>query len=159
MSRHRDLNPDFTCGRCGAFVPSAPVLSGVLHRNHCPYCLWSRHLDLDCSGDRLSACRAPMRPVGLTVKRSGNRYGGVGELMVIHRCEGCGTLSINRIAADDLNEVLLEIYRASARLDRRIRIGIRRSGIRLLGEGDRGMLERQLGGDSAVQRFSESAAE
>ena len=35
-------NPDFTCRHCRNFVSAARVLAGVGHRNHCPYCLWSR---------------------------------------------------------------------------------------------------------------------
>ncbi|MBO0771672.1 MAG: RNHCP domain-containing protein [Actinobacteria bacterium] len=33
----------FQCAQCGAEVSlDAP---GTSHRNHCPRCLWSRHLD------------------------------------------------------------------------------------------------------------------
>ena len=60
-----DINADFRCQHCGAYVSASRVLSGVSNRNHCPYCLWSRHLDLFEAGDRLAACKAPMRPVGL----------------------------------------------------------------------------------------------
>ena len=59
---------------CHVIVSSAHLLSGVNNRNHCPYCLWSCHLDLYTAGDRLSACKAPMKPIGLTMKRSRNKY-------------------------------------------------------------------------------------
>ena len=65
---------DFRCAHCHVIVSSAHLLSGVQNRNHCPYCLWSCHLDLFAAGDRLSACKTPMRPIGLTMKRGRNKY-------------------------------------------------------------------------------------
>ena len=106
----------FTCRHCGAVVSSDLILSGVQNRNHCPYCLWSKHVDLYQSGDRLNACKAVMRPVGLTFKQERNKYGsGLGELQVIHRCSDCGGFSINRIAADDDNDLLWALYEYSLR--------------------------------------------
>jgi len=35
-----------------------------------------------------------MEPIGLTFKRDG-------EIMIVHKCLGCGKLSPNRIAGDD----------------------------------------------------------
>ena len=98
----RAANADFQCKRCHAYVLANPLISGVKNRNHCPYCLWSRHLDLDNPGDRLSACKALMRPVGLIFKQTAKKYQVfTAELMVSHRCEDCGKISLNRIAADD----------------------------------------------------------
>ncbi|HLY29989.1 MAG TPA: RNHCP domain-containing protein [Ktedonobacterales bacterium] len=82
----------FTCGRCGRRVPVLP--SGGHHRNHCPYCLYSRHVDAYESGDRASACGALMEPVGIFQRRNG-------EYVLVHRCQGCGVERFNRIAADD----------------------------------------------------------
>lgn len=107
-------NSDFICSHCHAFVSSAPALSGVNHRNHCPYCLWSRHLDLFEAGDRLAACKARMEPVGLALKRTRKKYGtGQSELMLVHRCLDCGKVSANRIAADDLPDEIYRVYRIS----------------------------------------------
>ena len=98
-----DINTDFKCRHCGSYISTARPLAGVGNRNHCPYCLWSRHLDLFEAGDRLAACKAPMRPVGLTLKNSRNKYARAasGELMLVHLCTDCSKISINRIAADD----------------------------------------------------------
>ena len=103
MKYHDFSFGDFQCGHCGNYVSSTHMLSGVNNRNHCPYCLWSRHLDLFAAGDRLSACKGQMKPIGLTMKKSRNKYQikSRGELMLIHQCVDCGGLSINRIAADD----------------------------------------------------------
>ena len=106
---------DFKCAYCHVMVSSAHFLSGVNNRNHCPYCLWSCHLDLFAAGDRLSACKGRMKPIGLTMKHSRNKYrpDGRGELMLIHQCIECGALSINRIAADDDPSTILAIFQGS----------------------------------------------
>jgi predicted RNA-binding Zn-ribbon protein involved in translation (DUF1610 family) len=110
---------DFRCIHCGAYVSSLHMLSGVNNRNHCPYCLWSSHLDLYSAGDRLSACKAGMKPIGLTLKRSRNKYrsDSPGELMLVHACAECGALSINRIAADDDPEAVLSVFQLSLGLN------------------------------------------
>jgi DNA-directed RNA polymerase subunit RPC12/RpoP len=110
---------DFVCIQCGAFVSAEGRLSGVRNRNHCPYCLSSRHLDQFEAGDRLSACKARMEPVGLTLKRMAKKYAGrnQGELMLVHLCEACGKLSINRIAADDDDEMIFSVLERSSGLD------------------------------------------
>ena len=103
MLRYVDINTDFTSIHCRNYVSAGYVLSGVQHRNHCPYCLWSRHLDLYKAGDRLAACKAPMQPVGLTIKRRDKKYASMssGELMLIHLCTDCGKVSINREGYED----------------------------------------------------------
>ncbi|MDP9272278.1 MAG: RNHCP domain-containing protein, partial [Chloroflexota bacterium] len=55
----------FRCVHCRLDVPmDAP---GTQHRNHCPGCLWSRHVD-DLPGDRDSDCGASMEPIAITVR-------------------------------------------------------------------------------------------
>ena len=106
---------DFRCAHCHRLVLAAHWLSGVNNRNHCPYCLWSCHLDLSAAGDRLSACKGLMKPIGLTMKKSRNKYRleARGELMLIHECTECASLSINRIAADDDSESILRVFQES----------------------------------------------
>ena len=77
---------------------------GTKHRNHCPLCLYSQHLDLKTPGDRRSDCGSRMQPIGLTLKDE--KYNPFthrtnGELMVVHCCLKCGRISCNRIAGDD----------------------------------------------------------
>ncbi len=88
-SRSREAT--FTCVRCKHSVALASF--GTKHRNHCPVCLWSRHLD-DQPGDRRCACREAMEPVAIEVRRGG-------EWAIVHRCTGCNALRANRIAGDD----------------------------------------------------------
>ncbi|MGN0692482.1 MAG: RNHCP domain-containing protein [Oscillospiraceae bacterium] len=81
----------FTCRACGRQV--VPEGAGSNHRNHCPYCLCSVHLDIE-PGDRAADCGGLMEPIAVWVRKNG-------EWAVIHRCRICGELSSNRIAADD----------------------------------------------------------
>lgn len=87
----------FRCRNCGLDVP--PDAPGTAHRNHCPSCLWSRHLDDATPGDRASVCGSAMEPIAVAVR-------GGGEWVLVHRCSGCGELDLNRIAGDD-NPLLL----------------------------------------------------
>jgi hypothetical protein len=146
----RCFNIDFRCLNCGSYVNAMPALSGVRNRNHCPYCLWSRHLDLFAPGDRLSACKAPMRPIGLTMKPGHNKYApSGGELVLVHLCEGCRSLSINRIAADDDSMALEAVFASSSSLPFETQNALLVSGIRLLERGSENIFQRQLLGINA----------
>ena len=86
----------FLCTHCDrAILGTAP---GTVHRNHCPQCRGSLHVDL-ATGDRRSACRGPMEPIAIGIRPDG-------EWSILHRCQRCGLIRPNRIAGDD-NEVLL----------------------------------------------------
>jgi hypothetical protein len=138
---------DFRCAHCRAQVSSAHLLSGVNNRNHCPYCLWSCHLDLFAAGDRLSACKAPMKPIGLTMKRGRNKYREArGELMLIHECTECSTLSINRIAADDDSETVMAVFEESFSLANQTYTLCQQHGIVILDAEHTGLVRAQLYG-------------
>jgi hypothetical protein len=141
---------DFKCAHCHVLVSSAHIVSGVNNRNHCPYCLWSCHLDLYAAGDRLSACKAPMRPIGLTMKRSRNKYqrDSRGELMLVHQCTECNSLSINRIAADDDAGTVMAVFEESLALTQPIYALCQNYGIGLLKTDDRRIVYTQLYGRS-----------
>jgi RNHCP domain len=101
--RHRDRRggpSSFRCRRCGLDV-SVQAL-GTAHRNHCPSCLWSRHLDDDSPGDRAADCGSLMEPIAISVR-------GDGEWVLVHRCTGCDTVHLNRTAGDDNPLVLLRL--------------------------------------------------
>jgi len=143
-----DINTDFKCRHCGAYVSASRALAGVANRNHCPYCLWSRHLDLFEAGDRLAACKALMRPAGLTLKNSRNKYAriGSGELMLVHRCTDCERISINRIATDDVPQVIMEVFEASLVASERLWLQRMAGGINLLGDESFDIVCQQLYG-------------
>jgi predicted RNA-binding Zn-ribbon protein involved in translation (DUF1610 family) len=133
-----EKNIDFRCVQCKTFVSADRAVCGVNNRNHCPHCLWSRHVDLHKPGDRRADCRSRMQPIGLTIKQTLKKYGGEkqGELMLIHRCTACGKLSINRIAADDDAHRIFEIFQASFGMDLGSVEKLKNEGIVVLGGGD-----------------------
>ena len=141
---------DFRCAHCRNLVSAAHLLSGVNNRNHCPYCLWSCHLHLFVAGDRLSACKGQMKPIGLTMKKSRNKYRleSRGELMLVHECTESGTLSINRIAADDDPENILTIFQDSFLYGHPMRQLCERQGIVMLSQEATGMVYSQLFGQN-----------
>ena len=65
----------FTCKVCGRLV--VPEGAGSGHRNHCPNCLSSQHLDNE-PGDRESDCGGVMEPVAVWVRKmaSGRSFTG-----------------------------------------------------------------------------------
>lgn len=144
--RRLDIESEgFQCIYCRVYVSSNPLLAGVKNRNHCPYCLWSRHLDLLAAGDRLAACRQKMKPVGLTLKHCAKNYGPTqGELMLVHECLDCGKMSINRIAADDVAETIYELYQKSFGMESSIKASLASSGVDLLGKEDNKMVSERL---------------
>lgn len=81
----------FVCQACGAVI--AQEGAGSRHRNHCPKCLASLHLD-EQPGDRASLCKGVMDAIGVWVRKDG-------EWAILHRCRKCGAIHSNRIAADD----------------------------------------------------------
>lgn len=62
-------NETFTCRICGRLV--VPEGAGGNHRNHCPNCLSSLHLDIE-PGDRASDCGGIMEPVAVWVRKTEN---------------------------------------------------------------------------------------
>jgi hypothetical protein len=143
----KDNMQGFKCGHCHAFVATEPGLSGVQNRNHCPYCLWSRHLDLYEAGDRLSACKVLMQPIALTMKHISKKYGpGCGELMLVHACMECEALSINRIAADDDPQRLVAVFEDSFHLGILQRTKLDDEDIHILDAAERRMVHMQLFG-------------
>ncbi|CAN5162042.1 hypothetical protein BH11PAT4_BH11PAT4_4870 [soil metagenome] len=94
----------FRCQHCAFDVPMQAV--GSTQRNHCPRCLWSRHVDEEV-GDRRATCLASMEPIGLSLKSNG------GELMLVHQCCGCGKVARNRLSGDDDAYQVEEIFKAS----------------------------------------------
>ncbi len=89
----------FECANCSATV------AGGGYTNHCPACLWSRHVDVR-PGDRKAECGALMEPIGVESRND--------REWILHRCTGCGLERRNRRAADDDFEALLTVARRRA---------------------------------------------
>jgi hypothetical protein len=85
---------DFECSHCQRYV------TGNGYTNHCPSCLWSRHVDIN-PGDRLATCGGMMRPIGAVMSGP--------ELTVIHECEDCGHRRPNKVTALDNESAVREL--------------------------------------------------
>ena len=83
-------NDEFVCLHCHASV--LPLAAGGF-RNHCPVCLWSRHVD-EVPGDRAASCGGLMEPIAA----EGTSAGG---WVVTHRCVECGFERRNRVCLED----------------------------------------------------------
>lgn len=85
---------NFVCGHC-----RRPARGGG-YTNHCPFCLWSKHVDIN-PGDRREMCGGMMKPVQAEV--SGGRYA------ILHRCVICRTTRKNKAAKNDDFETILKL--------------------------------------------------
>ena len=95
MKRFIKTTEAFTCENCGIEVV------GNGYTNHCPLCLWSKHVDIN-PGDRASDCQGLMEPIALENKN--------GEQVIVHRCVVCGFQKKNKVAENDsFDELLLLI--------------------------------------------------
>lgn len=86
----------FKCEQCGQQV------SGNGYTNHCPNCLWSKHVDI-MPGDRAANCQGLMRPTDVNLDH--------GKWFVVHTCEVCGHNKRNKISNDDDFSVILSVSR------------------------------------------------
>lgn len=73
-------------------------VKGTGYTNHCPKCLYSRHVDVN-PGDRAEECGGLMKPVQLIMKKR--------NYSIVHQCETCGEERTNKCAPDDDLDVLL----------------------------------------------------
>lgn len=140
--RNEHKSGGFRCSHCRQFVIINDIM-GTANRNHCNMCLWSKHVD-EAKGDRRSTCHGGMEPVGLTFKHEG--YGKIGELMLVHLCSICQKISINRIARDDSEQQVAEIFSQSRDLNETYRLRLAAQNIYLLSDVDSGELSMQLFG-------------
>ncbi len=83
---------DFICEHCGQSV------SGNGYTNHCPKCLWSKHVDVN-PGDRAAICQGLMKPIDLEQRAD--------EQAIIQHCIKCGFERKNKVVKeDDVDEVI-----------------------------------------------------
>lgn len=85
---------DFSCEHCGADV------SGTGYTNHCPQCLWSKHVDKD-PGDRAERCGGMMEPIRIE--------GSSPDYTIIHKCTKCGTERRVGVSSIDSADAILFI--------------------------------------------------
>ena len=83
---------NFICEKCGFAV------EGDGYTNHCPKCLWSKHVDIH-PGDRAENCSGLMKPIKIEMKS--------GEYIIVHECQNCLHLKRNKVQKiDDFDQII-----------------------------------------------------
>lgn len=90
---------DFECLHCLERV------RGDGYTNHCPLCLWSRHVDVH-PGDRAADCQGAMRPAAA---RLDSKKG----MVILHRCLSCNHEHWNRSSPADDRAALTDLLASS----------------------------------------------
>jgi len=85
------INESFICENCNKTIKKHKAWSA---RNHCPFCLYSKHLDENKPWDRLSTCKWLMKPIWIDYKK--NKW-----YCIKYKCEKCFKVNINKVADDD----------------------------------------------------------
>lgn len=91
----RDEN--FDCEVCGKTISKLNYTA----RDHCPYCLCSKHLDIQ-PGDRMADCHGILKPIG--IEKFKTDY-----FKIIYKCDKCGMVKKNITAIDDNMDKIIEI--------------------------------------------------
>lgn len=88
---------NFKCENCGEEV------KGNGYTDHCPKCLWGKHVDEEIPGDRASECRALMKPIEISYLS--------GKFKIRYRCSKCRHEFWVWAAEEDNREELMELMR------------------------------------------------
>lgn len=88
MKNFTKLDENFICENCNKNVSKLNYTS----RDHCPYCLYSKHVDI-FPGDRTNTCKGLLMPIG--IEKFKDTY------KIIYKCKKCNALHKNIMANDD----------------------------------------------------------
>ena len=97
MKKFLEIDEEFICENCGKQVEKLCYSC----RNHCPYCLYSKHLDIN-PGDRKEDCHGLLEPIGIEIN---SKKGYV----IIYRCKKCGAIRKNKAARDDNMDLIIKL--------------------------------------------------
>ena len=96
MSNFTVIDEEFICEHCGAKVSKL----GYSCRNHCPVCLYSKHVDIN-PGDRLNKCTGLLKPIGIEKFKD--------TFKIIYKCEKCNEIHKNIVERDDNMDLIIEL--------------------------------------------------
>lgn len=91
------IDEEFVCEHCGKKVGKL----GYTCRNHCNYCLYSKHVDIN-PGDREETCHGMLKPIQVILD---SKKGYV----IIYKCEKCGAIRKNKAAIDDNMDLIIKL--------------------------------------------------
>ena len=90
------LNEEFICENCNRKVSKSDYTA----RDHCPYCLYSKHVDIN-PGDRLNECKGLLVPIG--IEKFKDTY------KIIYKCDKCKQIHKNIMLKDDNMELIIQL--------------------------------------------------
>lgn len=96
MKKFNMIDEEFICENCGLAVKKLEYTA----RDHCPYCLCSKHLDI-YPGDRNNACKGLLLPIG--IEKFKNIY------KIIYKCSSCNKIHKNIMAIDDNMDLIIKL--------------------------------------------------
>lgn len=94
--KFQKLDEGFVCENCNNKVNTL----GYTSRDHCPYCLYSKHVDIN-PGDRKNDCKGLLKPID--VEKFKDTY------KIIYKCNKCGMFHKNVIAKDDDFDLIIKL--------------------------------------------------
>lgn len=97
MKQFTKRDEEFICENCGKKVSKL----GYTSRDHCPYCLYSKHVDI-MPGDREEDCKGLLKPIRVELD---SKKGYV----IIYKCEKCSLIRKNKAAEDDNKDLLIQL--------------------------------------------------
>lgn len=95
MKNFKRVKENFRCEKCGYEV------NGDGYTDHCPKCLWGKHVDREIPGDRASECRGMLEPVGAEYKSD--------KFKIHYKCMRCNYEFWVRESTDDDRKKLVEL--------------------------------------------------
>ena len=96
MKRFNMINEDFICDNCHKEVQKSEYTA----RDHCPYCLYSKHVDIN-PGDRLNNCKGLLVPIG--IEKFKDTY------KIIYKCDKCHQIHKNIMHSNDNMELIINL--------------------------------------------------
>ncbi len=97
MKNFTKRDESFICENCNREVTKL----GYTSRDHCPYCLCSKHVDIT-PGDRANECKGILRPKQVILD---SKKGYV----IIYKCDKCKKEHRNKAAVDDDMDLLIKL--------------------------------------------------
>ena len=96
MKKFNMIDENFICENCGKEVKKL----GYTARDHCNYCLYSKHVDIN-PGDRKNSCHGLLKPISIEKYKD--------SFKIIYRCEKCHQIHRNIMASDDNMDLIINI--------------------------------------------------
>ena len=98
LKKFKMIDDAFICEVCHQKVEPLKVSA----RDHCPYCLCSKHVDIN-PGDRQNKCQGILKPI--SIDKFKDTY------KIVYKCDKCKEIHRNIMAIDDDFDKILEVMK------------------------------------------------